>query len=115
MNSGTIRNAGEAVGGTGELLLKAATEIDQLKAHAVKQQERISQLRVALETTREAFNKVIAEALDTEARFGHDVKDIQVALSEATQRAEARSTPLRTLRDATNQNVLKVLPKKEVE
>ena len=115
MNSGTIRDASETVEGTGELLLKAATEIDGLKARAVKAQERISQLRVALETTREAFNQVVAEALDMQGRSVHDIKNIQAALSETAQQTEARSTPLRTLGDETNQNILKALgSKKEV-
>ena len=114
MNSGTIRDAGESVGGTGELLLKAAAEIDGLKARAVKAQERISRLKAALETTRDAFNRVVAEALEMQGRCVHDIKDIQVALSVTAQQAEARSTPLRTLGDETNQNILKALgPKKE--
>ena len=114
MNSGTIRDASESVGGTGELLLKAATEIDQLKARAVKAQERISHLKAALETTRDVFNRVVDEALDMQGRFVHDIKDIQAALSETAQQAEARSAPLRTLGDETNQNILKALgPKKE--
>ena len=114
MNSGTIRDASETVEETGELLLKAAAEIDGLKARAAKAQERITQLKETLETTRDAFNQVIAEALDMQGRSVHDIKDIQAALSVTAQQTEARSTPLRTLGDETNQNILKALgPKKE--
>ena len=61
-----LRNAGQAVGGTGELLAKAADEIARLKRDLNITQKRAEGLEVALRKVRDDLGKTIFEALGGE-------------------------------------------------
>ena len=121
-----LRNAGESVGGTGELLLAAADEISQLKTQATKDQTTIRKLQAALqetdgtdtaltghvdrlrsvvEETRATMNTLVVQAIEGYGRQIEAMKTVRVGLSEEEQRAANLVGVLRAARDEANKTI----------